>query len=208
VVLEVEDSGCGIPPDRIGRIFDPFFTTKRVGAGSGLGLTLTHDIVTTHRGRVDVSSEPGVGTKVTMRLPAAPRTAEASGPAEPVADRPRVLVVDDEPALRRSYRRVLEEDFEVREAGGTDEAIAVLGADADFDVVLCDLHMPGRSGAALYREVEARWPDLSGAFLFITGGAFTDETREIASRYEERCLAKPVPAEVLIDRIRGHANRS
>ncbi len=208
VVLEIEDSGRGIPADQIGRIFDPFFTTKRVGAGSGLGLTLTHDIVSTHRGLIDVSSEPGVGTKVIIRLPVAERVSVASpAPVPAETPRARVLVVEDEPALRRSYRRVLGEDFEIVEAGNADDALGILAADPAFDVVLCDLHMPGRSGAALYLEVEARWPKLAGAFLFITGGAFSEETREMASRFEARCLAKPVPAAALVDRIRDHANR-
>jgi signal transduction histidine kinase len=69
--VEVRDTGCGIPADQLGSIFDPFFTTKPVGSGTGLGLAISYGIVEDHGGRIDVQSEPGVGTAFTLRLPLA-----------------------------------------------------------------------------------------------------------------------------------------
>ena len=71
VVVLVEDEGCGIPPDLLGRIFDPFFTTKRVGEGTGLGLSIAYEIVRRHGGQISVESEPGRGTRFRVELPAA-----------------------------------------------------------------------------------------------------------------------------------------
>jgi len=71
VIVSVADDGCGIPPDLIDRIFDPFFTTKPVGVGTGLGLGIAHQIVTSHGGEIQVESTPGIGTIFRVRLPAA-----------------------------------------------------------------------------------------------------------------------------------------
>jgi PAS domain S-box-containing protein len=204
IVVEVEDSGLGIAAEHLPRIFDPFFTTKRVGTGSGLGLTMTHDIISSHGGRIDVSSEPGAGTKVTIRLPAA-ESPSLVPPAPPLPETParlRVLLVDDEAPIRKSYRRALGGDFDLDEAVDGNRAIGILSRDRGFDVILCDLHMPGKSGAALYREVCDRWPDLEPRFLFITGGAFTEETKEFAKRLGPRCLVKPISTSTLVERIR------
>lgn len=70
VVIEVADTGCGIPPENIGRIFDPFFTTKPPGEGTGLGLWLTYEIIRTYDGSISVDSRPGAGSRFTMRFPA------------------------------------------------------------------------------------------------------------------------------------------
>ncbi|WP_332877328.1 ATP-binding protein [Massilia sp. S19_KUP03_FR1] len=72
VWVEVGDNGSGIPPELMKRIFEPFFTTKPVGSGTGLGLSLSYGIVSRHGGRIDVASEPGVGTRFTVHLPVTP----------------------------------------------------------------------------------------------------------------------------------------
>ena len=76
LVAEVRDTGCGIPPEVLGRIFDPFFTTKPVGVGTGLGLALCHRFITAMGGEIAVESEPGKGTvvRVTLRAAAAPES--------------------------------------------------------------------------------------------------------------------------------------
>jgi two-component system NtrC family sensor kinase len=75
VWIEIGDNGCGIAPEVLSRIFDPFFTTKPVGQGTGLGLSLSYSIVGKHRGRIEVASEPGCGTRFTVHLPVRPQTA-------------------------------------------------------------------------------------------------------------------------------------
>jgi two-component system NtrC family sensor kinase len=70
VLVEVSDTGVGIPHANIGKIFDPFFTTKEIGKGTGLGLAVCYGILTEHDGSLDVQSTPGVGTTFTITLPA------------------------------------------------------------------------------------------------------------------------------------------
>jgi signal transduction histidine kinase len=77
LLLEITDNGCGIAPEHLPRIFDPFFTTKPVGEGMGLGLAITHSIVTGHGGRIDVESRPGAGTTVRIHLPIHPKRGPA-----------------------------------------------------------------------------------------------------------------------------------
>jgi signal transduction histidine kinase len=76
--VAIADTGCGIAPENMNRIFDPFYTTKPVGQGTGLGLSVSHSIVRKHGGRIDVDSEPGKGTRFTVRLPLPARGAETS----------------------------------------------------------------------------------------------------------------------------------
>jgi C4-dicarboxylate-specific signal transduction histidine kinase len=81
VLVEIQDSGCGIPPGYERRIFDPFFTTKEVGAGTGLGLSITYGIISDMQGEISVSSPPGEGARFAVRLPrAAPESVQSGGP--------------------------------------------------------------------------------------------------------------------------------
>src|SRR5205085_2029004 len=104
VVVEVSDTGCGIPQDIMARIFDPFFTTKPVGVGTGLGLSICHNIVASVGGDITVDSQVGRGTTFTVSLPIArvlsmrPRT-QPSLPVQPAGRRMRIMLVDDEPSV-------------------------------------------------------------------------------------------------------------
>src|SRR5690606_6825133 len=104
VLLEVSDQGCGMSKETIDRIFDPFFTTKEIGKGTGLGLSTVLGIARSHRGRIEVESEPGHGATFRLYLPAKPAD-EAALEAPPAAATPQsgssqtILVVDDEAAI-------------------------------------------------------------------------------------------------------------
>jgi len=203
VVCEVWDNGVGIPKDALGRIFDPFYTTKPVGVGTGLGLSICHGIVTRLGGEMEVESEPGFGTMLRISLEcAAPivEPAAAPVPARQSGGGSRILLVDDEPLVLSAIERVLS-DHDVVRAASAAEALEQIERGGSFDAVLCDLMMPGTTGAQLHGEVERTQPALAGRFLFLTGGAFAPDMAEFAQRMAGRILEKPVDPRMLRERL-------
>ena len=205
VVLEVDDTGCGIPPENMQRLMDPFFTTQPVGQGAGMGLTICHNVVSALGGSISVQSRPGHGTRVVVRLPASEedeasrKTVETPLPTLPV--RGRILVVDDEPHIREALKRLLSHDHEVVEVDSGDGAQALLRTDGDFDLVLCDLMMKQGSGMDLHRWMEESRPDLADRTLFLSGGGVTSKARAFLNRMKERSFAKPLDIPRLLARI-------
>jgi signal transduction histidine kinase len=191
VIIEVRDTGSGIDADVLPRIFDPFFTTKPTGAGAGLGLTTTHRLIGELGGEIAVASVPGRGTTLRVRLPGR-RVPVASGPSRSTATpgRLRLLIIDDEPLLRRSIALLFEGDDVVAAASGH-EGLDHLRNDGPFDVVLCDLMMPGMTGMELYDAVRAEMPELADRIVFMTGGAYTDRAREFLARVHNPRIDKP-----------------
>lgn len=180
VRVEVRDDGPGIPPDVLARVMEPFFTTKGSAHGSGLGLSISRDIVTEHGGTLELSSCPGAGATAVVTLPLALH-ARARGP------RSRVLVVEDEEPIRRAFARYLGRRFDVVLASDGAEAMEVLRQDGEFDVVVSDVAMPRKSGIELQREVGERWPSLARSFVFVTATVL-----EPSQRHELDDLGTPV----------------
>ncbi|NTX56517.1 ATP-binding protein [Myxococcus sp. CA039A] len=202
VRLSISDTGCGIAADVMPRIFDPLFTTRRSGEGMGMGLAICRDIISALGGRIGVSSEPGQGTTVEVFLPRAEHDAFVApvprvGP--PSLGR-RVLVVDDEPRVLDLMRRLLRGHELVTVANGR-EALAHLGQDRAFDVILCDLMMPELTGMDVYHSVRDSWPGLHDRIVFISGGAFTPETKRFLQEVRNPVLAKPFEAQHLRDMV-------
>jgi PAS domain S-box-containing protein len=199
VVVEVSDNGPGIPDEIRSRVFDPFFTTKRIGMGLGLGLSVCHGIVTSHGGTIAVDSKVGRGSTFRVVLPAPTDAVAAATPPRPKATNgdaplnvPRVLVIDDEPALAAMIVRLLEEDCHVDVAvKGRDALDLLVGSTTPYDVVLCDLMMPDMTGMDLFAEVARRCPGLEDRFVLMTGGAFTPRASEFLARVNNRRLEKP-----------------
>jgi PAS domain S-box-containing protein len=197
VEIEVEDNGPGIPPELLGRVYDPFFTTKPAGVGTGLGLSICHGIVTRMGGTIAIESEVGRGTIARVRLPSVRR--KPSEPKLPVVtggalpNRLRVLVADDEPALLRALRALLEPEHEVTLASSGEDALARLSsATADPpDVVLCDVMMPGLTGVDVYAAICRARPELAERFVFMTGGAMTPHTTAFLDSVANVRLEKP-----------------
>ena len=167
VRIEIADDGAGMDAATLARIFEPFFTTKPAGAGSGLGLSMVYGFVRQSGGRIDVASTPGVGTTVTIDLPAAD-AAPAASPA-PIAVRAaatcrplRILVVEDDARVRDAVLDLLATSGHVARAVTSGaEAIARFTADPTFDVVLTDLALQnGMDGVALAAALRAIRPDL------------------------------------------------
>jgi signal transduction histidine kinase/CheY-like chemotaxis protein len=200
-LVEVSDTGAGIPAALRGRIFEPFFTTKSVGTGTGLGLSICHGIVTSLGGDIEVESEDLRGSTFRVRLPPAQpqdrRTPVRLVAAPPPLPRGRVLVVDDEPLIGKSVSRMLGRAHEVVVVSEPRQALARLLAGERFDLVLCDLMMPDMNGMELARELERRRPGATEPFVFITGGAFTSGAQDFLERSGRAHLQKPFEAEAL-----------
>src|SRR4051812_22860815 len=212
VRIAVADDGVGIAPEVIEHAFEPFFTTKEKGEGTGLGLATVHGVVTDAGGTVDITSEVGVGTVVTIFLPAAEDGVAVA--EEPVASAERaqgtatVLVVEDQDPVRRQACRILEaHGYQVREAGSADEALA---AWEPVDVLVTDVVMPGMSGQQLAERARDRTPGVRVVFMsghtddvLVKAGARQGDiafvqkpfTRDSLLRTVEEALAQePVPA--------------
>jgi len=196
VLVRIADSGRGIATEHLDRIFDPFFTTKAAGEGTGLGLSICHAIVTGMGGDISVTSHPGQGTVFTLSLPAAqevrPPTPTPERLPAPGGRRPRLLLVDDEPALLRSLGRQLAGLADVVTIGSGRDALELLLRDSSFDLVLCDLMMPDMTGMDLHQRLTQERPDLIERIVWMTGGAFTPQALQFLSQLGRRRLEKPV----------------
>ena len=206
-MIEVRDTGAGISPEHLTRIFDPFFTTK-TGVGTGLGLAICQQIVTGAGGRIEVDTAPGGGTTFRVLLPAAGDDVAAAAPAGAVSRQParrrRVLVIDDEPAIGQSARRLLR-DHQVDLATGGNAALALVEENA-YDAILCDVHMPEMSGRQLYERIAAARPQLAERVVFMSGGELGSGPREEMQRLGRPILDKPFDAVALrgaVDRVAG-----
>jgi CheY-like chemotaxis protein len=154
VLIEVQDTGIGMPPAVLEKIFDPFFTTKEIGKGTGLGLSTSIAIVKSHGGFLRVYSEVGRGSDFKLHLPAVPSASDAAAiEAKPALRRGRgelVLLVDDETPIRSVAQQTLEAfGYRVVAAADGAEAVAIYaGRQKDIAVVLTDMQMPIMDGHA------------------------------------------------------------
>jgi signal transduction histidine kinase/ActR/RegA family two-component response regulator len=159
VLLSVLDDGNGMDARTLEHVFEPFFTTKAPGKGTGLGLATVYGIVQQSGGTIDVWSEPGRGARFDVYLPRARDSVPVVAvpkPATlpPLARNAVILVVDDEPAVRRAHRRTLRaEGFSVLEASSRAEALSVVRQAEHLDLVLCDVGLPDGSGVDVAREL-------------------------------------------------------
>jgi two-component system NtrC family sensor kinase len=195
VRLDCEDTGHGIPAEIKHRIFDPFFTTKPEGVGTGLGLSICYGIVRDHGGRIAVESEPGRGTTFTVVVPRDPRTQSRpeGEPTRPTATPGRlmVLLVDDEPGLRKAVARYLNRSgIQVRAVADGAEALRLLRIE-DVDVIVSDVRMPGVGGRELLAALRRDRPDLVKRLLFSSGDTAAPETAELLRESGVPSITKP-----------------
>ncbi|MDP9033833.1 MAG: PAS domain S-box protein [Myxococcota bacterium] len=192
-IVEVIDTGPGIPPEIIGRIFDAFFTTKAAGVGTGLGLAICQRIVFDMGGELTVESALGKGTtfRVALRITGLKSEPIGAAPASVGGRRGRILVVDDERLVIRAVERTLSEDHDVVTVVAAREALALCAAGAKFDLILCDLMMPDMTGMDLHRELSVVVPEQATKMIFLTGGAFTTLSRQFLSDTPKEHLEKP-----------------
>jgi CheY-like chemotaxis protein len=199
--VDVSDTGCGVPAEILPRIFEPFFTTKPVGVGTGLGLSVCHGIVTGVGGDIEVSSRAGQGSRFRVWLrPAQTLTrATAIHPRQPPIDarRGRILVVDDEQNVLRAIARILDTVHEVMTFDDALQALEHLDSDRSFDVILCDLMMPGMTGMELYDRLAGIAPGLCHRIVFMTAGAFTADAQAFLDEIPNARLDKPIEPQAL-----------
>jgi CheY-like chemotaxis protein/two-component sensor histidine kinase len=205
--IEVRDTGGGMTPAVRARIFEPFFTTKPAGQGTGMGLSICQGIVSGLGGELTVESEPGQGTTFRVTLPPAPPDAAPTPEAPPTvrfARRGRVLVVDDEPLVGTAVARVLRRHHDVVAVSRAEDAWQRLLRGEMFDVIFCDLMMPDLSGPEFHRRVAERFPELARHLVFVTGGAFTTESRQFLESVPNLVLEKPLEEARLLSALSDH----
>lgn len=203
IVIEIADDGPGIPSEIAYRVFDPFFTTKPPGVGTGLGLSIVYGIVHQHGGEVTVDSQPGLGAKFSIEIPVTGirgnslenppskqlgRTASARG---------RILVIEDEQTVAQLIVDVLgEEGHQVDAVLDSKEGLSRISRDS-YDLVVCDLRMPGLDGPGLYNSLERANSPMRKRVLFVTGDTLGQRTLEFLLPRKLPYLAKPFLVEEL-----------
>jgi len=227
VLLEVEDNGPGIPQAIQARIFDPFFTTKPIGVGTGLGLAIVLGVVREHGGQVRLQTPPQGGAIFQIELPVASerqqeeaqssRSRERKGATPETVSFPslpdsrsasfeadkgaRILVVEDEPTVAQLIADVLQDE-------GMRVDVILNGREAldraareSYDLVICDMKMPGVGGQRFYRTLQRNANPLRERFLFVTGDVMAAQTREFLERNRLPHVAKPFRVEELTEKV-------
>jgi two-component system cell cycle sensor histidine kinase/response regulator CckA len=227
VLVEVADTGTGIPAEILDKIFDPFFSTKEVGKGTGLGLSTVYGIVKQTGGFVYPESESGKGTAFRIFLPrhvagtddiddSVPRT-EAPGiaagaqpaaeavPPKPAADltgHGTILLVEDEEGLRAlNARGLASRGYTVLEAGNGVEAVEVFGKqNGRVDLVVSDVVMPEMDGPTLLKELRQRNPALK--IIFVSGYAEEAFAKSLPQGEQFSFLPKPFTLKQLVGAVK------
>jgi PAS domain S-box-containing protein len=207
-VVEIRDTGHGIPAHQLERIFDPFFTTKEIGVGTGLGLSISHASITALGGTLEVQSEVGKGTVFRVVLPGyvpvvtdAPKAVavETGAPQK----RGRVLVIDDEEAMGLLLEHGLGKEHATTSLTSPRDALEQIEAGERFDAILCDVMMPDLSGPELYALVQRFAPEQAARIIFMTGAAFSSADRAFLERTSHPTLRKPFVLQAVRDAVRA-----
>ncbi|MDR3535950.1 MAG: response regulator [Acetobacteraceae bacterium] len=213
VTLSVTDTGTGMPAGVVCRAFDPFFTTKPMGAGDGLGLSMIYGFIRQSNGHVQIQSQEGVGTCVTIFLPrhagleADPEAAVSAAIALPVQQAGRVvLVVEDEPFIRSILVEVLSElGYTVLEAVDGRSGLTILNSAVAVDLLIADVGLPdGMNGRQLADAARERRPELK--VLFITGYIASDAVGNGDMAKGMEVMMKPFRLDELTAKVRMMTN--
>ena len=213
VLVEVEDTGHGIPPEVRAKIFEPFFTTKDVGKGTGLGLSMVYGIIKQTGGYVFCDSEPGAGATFRILLPRRladdvdePVKAEVPKPAADLTGRGAILLVEDEEAVRAFASRALaSRGYTVLEAEtGLDALRVVEEASEPIDLIVSDVIMPEMDGPTMLMELRKR--GLNAKVIFVSGYADDAFARNLPEGQDFVFLPKPFSLKQLIETVKGLMN--
>jgi len=210
VLIEVEDTGHGIPADVRAKIFEPFFTTKEVGKGTGLGLSMVYGIVKQTGGYVFCDSEPGTGAVFRIFLPRyiptaadEPAKKEAAKAPTDLTGRGAILLVEDEEAVRAFASRALaSRGYTVLEAdSGADALRIVENAEGKIDLIVSDVIMPEMDGPSMLTELRRR--GLDAKVIFVSGYADDAFAKNLPEGQEFVFLPKPFTLKQLIETVKG-----
>ncbi|SEI19943.1 response regulator [Pseudomonas asplenii] len=211
VLLQVRDTGCGMPENIISRVFDPFFTTKPIGQGTGLGLSMIYGFSKQSHGHVCIDSTVGQGTSVNLYLPrysGEPILQDDSLqllPSSQAAEGETVLIVEDDPAVRALVRDVLSElGYQFVEAEDGNAAMPVLESSQRIDLLISDVGLPGMNGRQLAEIGRQLRPGLK--VLFITGYAEHAAVRGGFLDTGMQMITKPFNLDLLTARVREMIN--
>jgi two-component system cell cycle sensor histidine kinase/response regulator CckA len=213
VMVEISDTGSGIPAEHLDKIFEPFFTTKDVGKGTGLGLSMVYGFVKQSGGFILCHSELGKGTQFRILLPRYIVTeAELEAAAAVMIEKPAavdlsgqgtVLLVEDEDAVRAFGARALtQRGYRVLEAASGVEALAIIEDPAvSVDLIVSDVVMPEMDGPTLLREIRAR--GIKARVIFVSGYAEDAFRRNLPEGEEFGFLPKPFSLKDLIATVKA-----
>jgi signal transduction histidine kinase len=199
VVLEIRDTGRGMPPEIEARLRRGESFTTKGSEGTGLGLTICRRLLQEIGGRLEIESQPGRGTTALVHVPAAPEPVSSVLPVtrEPQA-RSTILVIDDDPLISRVIERALVAAHDATCVERPDQALELIRNDGrHFDAVICDLMLAGMSGMDFHAALEGLAPKLARATLFLTGGAYSDRAQAFLAARPDRYLEKPFQPEDL-----------
>ena len=194
IEVRIGHSGPPMSEDERSAVFNPFFASKTAGKATGLGLSISDGIVREHGGEIGVESEAGNGATFVVTLPYVQPPVQAPDPAPaalPVPMARRVLVVDDEPALRNALALFLRSlGHHVDIAGSGADALAATSA-VRYDGILLDMRMPDMPGEAVYDELARRDAEQAARVVFVSGDVHSDAVRALLARTGLRCISKP-----------------
>jgi CheY-like chemotaxis protein len=210
--LRVSDTGTGMDRATVARVFEPFFSTKPKGRGTGLGLATVYGVVTQAGGSIEIYSEVGMGTTITVLLPATDEdVAPYLAPAGTIDDQrghgETILLVEDEESLRQLTTRILTRNgYQVCAVGNGAEAVRRAGDTAQpITLLLTDVVMPGMLGNEVAARIGAIRPDVPALFMSGYAQPILDSHGVGASSFD--ILAKPFTESALLSRIRQAITR-
>lgn len=207
IEITISDNGPGIPEEIKGKVFDPFFTTREPGKGTGLGLSVSYGIVKKHGGELYVREGEYEGARFVIELPVltpygedgeAGNTAIEERLREP--DNRRVLIVEDDVTITSLIKTVIEEQGHTVDISASGSE-ALRNCDLSrYDLIVCDINMPGMNGMEFYKELKKRYPSLADRVIFITGDV-TGKTKKFLDKVGNPYLMKPFKIDKLKDQL-------
>jgi PAS domain S-box-containing protein len=196
VRVSVKDNGLGMPEAVKVRVFDPFYTTKPVGVGTGLGLSISNNIIKSFHGEIQIETEEGKGTVVSVILPAAPDGSGTYSTRVEVEPHARVLVVDEAGQLGRPLSRMLGTGYEVISLRTGRDALSFIDSGDPIHAILCDVSLGDTTPMDFYRNVQRRAGALAGRMAFIVGDE-PDDVMELIERSGLPYIGKPIEPSML-----------